>query len=140
MNHTKLTQIINDKTFGVMSEQTLLLLDNLDQSVNYKIRIIDEFNDFLKYFTRKLVQFVDADDVNEIYRESKTNIYKLTDFEGNPGNETIKYFSNGKKYFNRTKKVEIHDLPSISIFINEKVSKELGKKSGIESIIVIYLK
>ena len=142
MHTTKLTKRINTITNGLLSDQILTKLNNIDDSFNYDVVVIDSFEELLKTHMSKNIRFVN----NEI-GTTKESIYNVYDIYISNGNLTIGelkvvYYANSpnSNTTDMIKKVEANNLKnSICIYIVEKTSKALSETIAVTQTIYIYL-
>ena len=142
MHITKLTKRINTITNGLLSDQVLTKLNNIDDSFNYDIVVIDNFEELLKTHMAKNIRFV-----NDEIGTTKESIYNVYDIYISNGNLTIGelkviYYANSpnSNITDMIKKVEANNLKnSICIYIVEKTSRALGETVAVSQTIYIYL-
>lgn len=141
MHTTRLTKRINTITNGLLSDQVLTKLNNIDDSFNYEIILIDSFEELLKTHMTKNIKFV-----NDEIGTTKESIYNVYDIYISNGNITIGemkivYYANSpnSNITNIVKKVDANLKNSICIYIVEKTSKALGETIAVTQTVYIYL-
>lgn len=141
MHTTRLTKRINTITNGLLSDQVLTKLNNIDDSFNYEIILIDSFEELLKTHMTKNIKFV-----NDEIGTTKESIYNVYDIYISNGNITIGemkivYYANSpnSNITNIVKKVDANLKNSICIYIVEKTSKALGETIAVTQTLYIYL-
>lgn len=145
----KLGVHVNRILGGILPDNIISIINKLDSKADYEINVIDTEEKFKDVYVSERIQF--RDNVNNTNpnvkyfttRETFTNIYNIYLQEGasaKRGERTTAYYSGGTVYNSIPKEPEFEKLGQFTVFISEKITRELGRLISVSQTINIYIR